>query len=128
MVQKDEAEKEPRTQKRARAPPALLDRNVELHYRVERVVQERRRSGKRQRFVKRRGYSSLQNSWEPESRIRVDCPKGVEIWDQKQPPGRKYKSLRQGIQIMVHCGGQGYRELNPMMTTIGEIFSSRNPN
>ncbi|POM69782.1 Pol protein [Phytophthora palmivora] len=25
------------------------------------------------------------NSWEPEDRLRVDCPKAVEIWDQKQP-------------------------------------------
>ncbi|POM71432.1 Pol protein [Phytophthora palmivora] len=87
-VQKDTAEKEPRTQTRARAPPALLDRNGELHYHVERVVQERRRSGKRQLLVKWRGYPSSQNSWEPEDRLRVDYPKAVEIWDQQQP-GRK---------------------------------------
>ncbi|POM57931.1 Pol protein [Phytophthora palmivora] len=87
-VQKDKVEKEPRTQTRARAPPALLDRNGELHYHVERVVQERRRSGKRQLLVKWRGYPSSQNSWEPEDRLQVDCPKAVEIWDLQQP-GRK---------------------------------------
>ncbi|POM69669.1 Pol protein [Phytophthora palmivora] len=86
-VQKDMVGKEPRTQTRARAPPALLDRNGELHYHVERVVQERRRSGKRQLLVKWREYPSSQNSWEPEDRLRVDCPKAVEIWDQQL--GRK---------------------------------------
>ncbi|POM76058.1 Pol protein [Phytophthora palmivora] len=50
-VQKITAERDPRTQTCARAPPALLDRNGELHYHVERVVQERRRSGKRQLLV-----------------------------------------------------------------------------
>ncbi|POM78444.1 LOW QUALITY PROTEIN: Pol protein [Phytophthora palmivora] len=58
-----------------------------LHYHVERVVQERLRSGKHQLLVKWRGYPSSQNSWEPEDRLRVDCPKAVEIWDLK--PGRK---------------------------------------
>ncbi|POM71868.1 LOW QUALITY PROTEIN: Pol protein [Phytophthora palmivora] len=87
-VQKEQANKGPRTQTRARAPPALLDRNGELHYHVERVVQERRRSGKRQLLVKWRGYPSPQNSWEPEDRLRVDYPKAVEIWDLQQlgPP------------------------------------------
>ncbi|POM78446.1 Pol protein [Phytophthora palmivora] len=87
-VQKDKAEKEPRTQTQARAPPALLDRNGELHYHVEQIVRERRRSGKRQLLVKWRGYPSSQNSWEPEDRLRVDCPKAGEIWDLQQP-GRK---------------------------------------
>ncbi|POM65284.1 Pol protein [Phytophthora palmivora] len=80
-VQKDKAEKEPRTQTRARAPPALLDQNVELHYHVERVVRERWSSGKRQLLVKWRGYPSSQNTWESEDRLRVDCPETVEIWD-----------------------------------------------
>ncbi|POM75505.1 Hypothetical protein PHPALM_7384 [Phytophthora palmivora] len=57
------------------APPAPLDRNGELHYHVERVVQERRRSGKRQLLVKWRGYPSSQNSWEPKARLRVSRPK-----------------------------------------------------
>ncbi|POM73516.1 Hypothetical protein PHPALM_9632 [Phytophthora palmivora] len=35
------------------------------------------------------------------------------------------KELRQCILIMVHCGGQGYRELNPMVTTIGGNVISR---
>ncbi|POM76159.1 Pol protein [Phytophthora palmivora] len=78
-AQKEEAEMEPHIQTRVRAPPALLDRNGELHYHVERVVQERRRSGKRQLLVKWRSYPSPQNSWEPEDRLRVDCPKAVEI-------------------------------------------------
>ncbi|POM71289.1 Pol protein [Phytophthora palmivora] len=34
-VQKDKAEKEPRTQTRVRGPPALLDRNGELHFQYE---------------------------------------------------------------------------------------------
>ncbi|POM68047.1 Pol protein [Phytophthora palmivora] len=78
---------------RARAPPALLDRNGELHYHVERVVQERRRSGKRQPLVEwrelavRRGYPLSQNSWKPEDRLRVDCLKAVAIWDQRRQPG-----------------------------------------
>ncbi|POM81744.1 Pol protein [Phytophthora palmivora] len=69
---KDKAEKEPRTNTRARDPPALLDQNGELHYYVERVAQERRRSGERQLLVKWRGYPSSQNSWEPEDRLQVD--------------------------------------------------------
>ncbi|POM78175.1 Pol protein, partial [Phytophthora palmivora] len=64
-----------------RTPPVLFDRNAELHFHV-------RHSGKRQLLVKWRGYPSSQNSWEPEDRLRVDCPKAVEIWDQQQP-GRK---------------------------------------
>ncbi|POM80238.1 Pol protein [Phytophthora palmivora] len=46
-------------------------------------------NGKRQLPVKWRGYPSSQNSWEPEDRLRVDCPKAVEIWDQQQQPWRK---------------------------------------
>ncbi|POM78891.1 Pol protein [Phytophthora palmivora] len=87
-VQKDKAKKEPHTQRRVRAPPALLDLNGELHFHVEGIVRERRRSGKRQLLVKWRGYPSSQNSWEPEDWLRVDCPKAVEIWDQQQL-GRK---------------------------------------
>ncbi|GMF50515.1 unnamed protein product [Phytophthora fragariaefolia] len=69
---------------RTRPPPALLDRNGDLHYHVERVLQERRVHGKRQLLVKWRGYPASQNSWEPEDRLRVDCPKVVAIWDQKR--------------------------------------------
>ncbi|POM78842.1 Pol protein [Phytophthora palmivora] len=86
-VQKDKAGKEPRTQTRARAPRALLDRKGEPHFHVDRVVRERGRAGKRQLLVKWRGYPSSQNSWEPEDWLRVDSPKAVEIWDQQ--PGRK---------------------------------------
>ncbi|GMF33033.1 unnamed protein product [Phytophthora fragariaefolia] len=66
---------------RTRPPPALLDRNGDLHYYVERVLQGRRIQGKRQLLVKWRGYPTSQNSWEPEDRLRVDCPKAVAIWN-----------------------------------------------
>ncbi|POM68897.1 Pol protein [Phytophthora palmivora] len=98
-VQKNEAEKEPRTQTRARAPPALLDRNGEIHFHVERFVQERRRSGKHQLLVKWRDHPSLQNSWEPEDRLRVDCPKVVEIWDQRQQPGVSSSRLLSRLMV-----------------------------
>ncbi|GMF49037.1 unnamed protein product [Phytophthora fragariaefolia] len=74
---------------RTRPPPALPDRNGGLHYHVERVLQERRVHGKRQLLVKWRGYPASQNSWEPEDRLRVGCPKAVTIWDQKRQQLRK---------------------------------------
>ncbi|GMF50475.1 unnamed protein product [Phytophthora fragariaefolia] len=69
---------------RTRPPPAFLDRNGDLHYHVERVLQEWRVHGKRQLLVKWCGYPASQNSWEPEDRLRVDCPMAVAIWDQKR--------------------------------------------
>ncbi|KAG3052553.1 hypothetical protein PI125_g26135 [Phytophthora idaei] len=52
----------PRTRRRTRAPPPLLDRNGETRYHVERVVRERRLDGKRQLLVKWQGYPDSQNS------------------------------------------------------------------
>ncbi|POM64538.1 Putative retroelement [Phytophthora palmivora] len=41
-----------------------------------------------QTLLDRNGKLHYHNSWEPEDRHRVDCPKAVEIWDRQQP-GRK---------------------------------------
>ncbi|OWY99967.1 Pol Polyprotein, partial [Phytophthora megakarya] len=78
-----------RASSRARPPSALLDRNGELHYHVERVLQERRLRRKRQLWVKWRGYPESQNSWEPYERLLADCPKAVAIWEQKRRQLRK---------------------------------------
>ncbi|ETO81269.1 hypothetical protein F444_04393 [Phytophthora nicotianae P1976] len=72
-----------------RAPLPLLDWNGEVHYHVERVLQERRLSGKRQLLVKWRGYAHSENSWEPIERLQADCPKAVAIWEQKRRQLRK---------------------------------------
>ncbi|GMF50646.1 unnamed protein product [Phytophthora fragariaefolia] len=72
-----------------RPSPALLEWNGDLHYHVERVLQERRVHGKRQPLVKWRRYPASQNSWEPEDQLRVDCPKAFAIWDQKRQQLRK---------------------------------------
>ncbi|ETP37524.1 hypothetical protein F442_14668 [Phytophthora nicotianae P10297] len=74
----------PGTRIRTRAPPTLLDRNGEVHYHVERVLQERRLRGKRQLLVKWKGYAHSENSCEPIERLQADCPKAVTIWEQKR--------------------------------------------
>ncbi|EGZ15018.1 hypothetical protein PHYSODRAFT_505334, partial [Phytophthora sojae] len=66
----------------ARPPPALLDRNGQIHY-------HRRLHGKRQLLVKWRGYPESDNSWEPVEQLQADCPKAVAIWDEKQRQLRK---------------------------------------
>lgn len=74
----------PSTRTRTRAPPPLLDRNGEVHFHVERILQEQRCRGKRQLLVKWRGYAHSENSWEPIERLLIDCPKAVAIWEQKR--------------------------------------------
>lgn len=38
-------------------------------YEIDRVISKRVRKGKREYFIKWKGYPSLQNSWEPEENL-----------------------------------------------------------
>ncbi|EGZ12179.1 hypothetical protein PHYSODRAFT_515755, partial [Phytophthora sojae] len=94
-----------RSHGRARLPPALLDRNGQIHYHVERWDAEslqnedhgahgarrsdRRLHGKLQLLVKWRGYPESDNSWGPVEQLQADCPKAVVICDEKQRQLRK---------------------------------------
>jgi len=79
----------------ARPPPALLDPQGRKHYLVEALVQKRLRRGMRQFLVKWRGYPHSQNSWEPESVLREDCPDLVRAFDSaraSRPSGHRLSS------------------------------------
>ena len=64
-----------------RPPPALLDKQGNLQFHVEKILQRRRRHGQYQYLVKWRGYPESENSWEYEVPLLQDCPYAVEVFE-----------------------------------------------
>ncbi|CCI50318.1 unnamed protein product [Albugo candida] len=64
-----------------RPPPALLDKQGNLHFHVEKVLARRRRHGQNQYLTKWRGYPESENSWEYEIPLRQDFPYAMDVFE-----------------------------------------------
>ncbi|GMF28606.1 unnamed protein product [Phytophthora fragariaefolia] len=73
-------------------PPALLDKQGNRQFHVERILAKRRCRGHNQYLVKWRGYPHSENAWEFEVPLRQDCHGVVDAFDQidqRSPEGSR---------------------------------------
>ena len=66
-----------------RPPPALLYKQGNLQFHVERLLKRLRHKGHYQYLVKWREYHESENSWEFEAPLRQDCPFTVDVFERR---------------------------------------------
>ena len=83
--------------KKKASQPVPVEEEEEEEYVVEQILDKRERDGKVEYFLKWKGYSSLENSWEPEENLNCYdlLDQFNETYDKKEP-GTDSKSADKG--------------------------------
>ena len=75
-------------------PPPLADTPQGPLWEVDRVVKIETRRGQKRVLVRWKGYGHEDDSWEPYSRFKRDCPTALAEWEALQPPPKAAKKPR----------------------------------
>lgn len=81
---------------RVHNPPPLAETKDGFIWEVDRVMKIATRRGQKCVFVRWKGYGSENDTWEPYTRFKRDCPQAIAEYEALQPPARVHKTHARG--------------------------------